>query len=225
MKRVLKSATGILFTMHGRNMIFVATILSILILLFRKERFEHGRLLLLLIFQIILLTAFTSVNFYTYRYMLPALPLFILLSVILVFQAFQKKKYLLIVLLILMTGSPLYYSLTKRGNLDVDLGYSVYIPLHKEIVVYCEKQNWFDKTFAANFNMVLALRDPFTLFHETNSGFNTQHLPKLEGADIVVLESTGEIKQLPENEAENFNLHKRFENKNHWGEIYLRKAD
>ena len=221
--RVLKSATGILFTMHGRNVISAIAIISFIVILVRKEKIGNGKLLLLIIFQIVLLTAFTSVNFYTYRYMLPAFPVFIMLSLILTNQGFSKYKYMFKVFVALMISSTLFYSFTKRGTTDIDLGYTVYLPIHKEMVVYCENQNWFDKNYAAEFNMVLALRDPFTGYHNSGKGFNTHLLPSLENTDVVILDSTGEWKELPENEKENFRLIKRFENKNHWGEIYLRK--
>lgn len=221
--RVLKSSTGILLTRYGRNIISVITILSILLILLRKEKIENGKILLLLVFQIVILTFFSSVNFYTYRYMLPAFPLFILFCTIIFEQAVKFKKWIQYPFLILMIAVPLFFTITKKGKTDIDFGYSSYLPLHKEMVVFCENQNWFDKDFAAEFNMVLALRDPFTGYHISDSGFKTKHLPELENIDIVILDSTGEWKQLPENQMKNFKLIKRFENKNDWGEIYMRK--
>jgi hypothetical protein len=70
--------------------------------------------------------------------------------------------------------------------------------------------------------MGLALRDPFTGYHSKKQGFKLQHIPTVEKADIIVLDSTGEWDKLPENQINKFKLIKRFENKNHWGEIYLR---
>jgi 4-amino-4-deoxy-L-arabinose transferase-like glycosyltransferase len=220
---VLKSSTGILFTRYGRNTISAVVIISLIIILFRKEKIENGKILLLFITQIILLVVFSSVNFYTYRYMLPAFPLFIGLCMILFHQALKKPEYLYYPLLAVMIIIPLYFSLTKKGKMDIDFGYATYLPLQKEMVEFCEKQDWNNKVFATEFNMIMALRDPFTGYHTKKTGFKTQHLPLFENADIVVLDSTGELDQLPENQKNNFQLIKRFENKNHWGEIYIRK--
>jgi 4-amino-4-deoxy-L-arabinose transferase-like glycosyltransferase len=221
--RVLKSSAGILFTRYGRNSISTIAILSLIIILFRKKKIDYGKILLLFIIQIILLLIFTSVNFYTYRYMLPAFPMFIGMSMILFHTTLKKPKYLYYSLNAVMIVIPLCFSLTKKGKSDIDFGYAIYLPLHKEMVEFCEKQDWDDKVFAAEFNMVLALRDPFTGYHSELKGFKTQHLPELKNADIVVLDSTGEWDDLPEDQNDKFQLIKRFENKNHWGEIYLRK--
>jgi hypothetical protein len=122
-----------------------------------------------------------------------------------------------------MICSPLWYSLTKKGKTDNDLGYATYLPIHQSMVRFCEAQNWEGKKFAADFNMAIALRDPFTGYHTSKTGFKTQHLPDIQNAEIIILDSTGDIKQIPENQKEEFVLKKRFENKNHWGEIYLRR--
>jgi len=220
--RVLKSSTGILFTRYGRNTISAVAILSLFIIMIRKEKINKSKILLLFITQIILLTIFTLVNFYTYRYMLPAFPLFITLSMILFHQALYRTKFLYFSLIVVIVLLPLYYSLTKNGKTDIDLGYATYLPVHKEMVEFCEKENWDDKIFAAEFNMVLALRDPFTGYHSKKQGFKLQNIPSIENADIIVLDSTGEWDKLPENQINKFKLIKRFENKNHWGEIYLR---
>jgi len=221
--RVLKSSTGILFTRYGRNLISAVTVISLIIILFRKEKIFNGKILLLFITQIVLLLIFTSVNFYTYRYMLPAFPLFIGMSMILFHQAMKKHEYLYFALLSVMMVVPMYFSFTKSGTTDIDFGYATYLPLHKEMVEFCEKQDWDDKVFATEFNLVMAMRDPFTGYHTKKTGFKTQHLPLFENADVVILDSTGEMDKLPDSQQENFQLIKRFERKNYWGEIYIRK--
>ncbi|GAB1452788.1 hypothetical protein MASR2M47_28440 [Draconibacterium sp.] len=155
--------------------------------------------------------------------MLPVFPLFIILGALLFEQAFRDKKVFQYVLIAVMVAVPLYFSITKKGKTDIDLGYASYLPLHKEMVAYCEKQNWYEQNFSAEFNMVLALRDTFTGYHSTNQGFKTQRIPTFENIDIVILDSTGELTELPENQKDKFSLIKRFENKNDWGEIYIRK--
>lgn len=224
-KRVIKSSTAILFTRYGRNVISGVVIISILLILFRKEKFNHFKFLILISAQIVFLILFTSINFYTYRYMLPAFPIFILLSSVLLEQAFNRQKVIQYVFLTVMITVPLYFSITKKGKTDIDLGYSSYLPLQKEMVVFCEQQNWYNKTFATEFNMIMAMRDPFTGYHATSKGFKIYYLPELEDidTDIVILDSTGKLVELPGDQKDNFSLIKRFENKNDWGEIYVRK--
>jgi hypothetical protein len=222
--RVLKSATGILFTMYGRNAISLLAVISLLVILLRKEKIEHGGFLVLIMLQMVLLFLFSSVNFYTYRYILPLFPVFITLSIILFYQAFVKHKMLFYILFVLMVLSPLYYTITKKGRTDIDFGYASYLPLHKEMVEYCEEQQLFDQTFASDFNMVLALRDPFTGYHKTSNGFKVKHLPEYNDITIIVLDSTGEIRKIDETQTDNFILIKRIENSHHWVELYAHKS-
>jgi hypothetical protein len=224
-ERILKSSTAILFTRYGRNVISGVVIISILLILFRKEKFNYFKFLILISAQIVFLILFSSINFYTYRYMLPAFPIFILFSSVLLEQAFNRHKVIQYLLLAVMITVPLYFSITKKGKTDIDLGYSSYLPLQKEMVVFCEQQNWYNKTFATEFNMIMAMRDPFTGYHTTSKGFKIYYLPELEDieTDIVILDSTGKLAELPGDQKDNFSLIKRFENKNDWGEIYIRK--
>jgi len=221
-KRILKSATAILFTLQGRNTILFASILSLVIILARKQKIQHGTILLLLLLQITLLLVFSSVNFYTYRYILPAFPLFILIATGLLTQAKKYLMFLFYPMLIVTISVPLYYTLTKKGNTDIDLGYSSYLPLHKEVVEYCEQQEWYEKNFWASFSLSLALRDPFTGYHKTTRGYKIIAKQDIQKADILILDSTGSWKELPKPLCNKFHLLKRFENKNHWAEIYQR---
>ncbi len=221
--RILKSSSAILFTMSGRNAILGIAGLSLVFMFAQKRDVKNGRGLLLLLVLIVVLIVFSTVNFYTYRYMLPALPLFVLLSTELLVQATVSHKVLRFIGLAVMVAPPLYSTLTSSGKLDVDFGYAQYLPLQTDMVAYCEKQDWDEKIFVAQFNMALALRDPFTGYHSRPVSYKIQFIPDFKNADIVILDSTGNMKTLPENEKEKFTLVKRFENKNHWGEIYVRK--
>ncbi len=225
-KRVIKSSTAILFMRYGRNVISGVVIISILIILFRKEKLNHLKYLILISVQIVSLILFTSINFYTYRYMLPAFPIFIILGILLFEQAIRKNVYRN-VLIAVMVAAPLYFTITKKGKSDIDLGYASYLPLQKEMVVFCEQQNWYDKNFATEFNMIMAMRDPFTGYHTTSKGFKVDYLPELEDfdIDIVILDSTGEWTELPGDQKDKFSLIKRFENKNDWGEIYMKTGN
>jgi len=222
-RRVVKSSNAILFTMYGRNVISFVAIVSFLFLLFKRKPILNARILILMIFQIIMLLIFTSVNFYTYRYMLPAFPFFILLSVEIFNQTKIKHKLIHYSIVALMIIVPLFYSATKSGKGDKDLGYVQYLPMLKEMVLYCEQQEWDENIFATEFNMLVALRNPITDYLTKDEGYKTQQLPNLENANIVILDSTGEWKTIPENEKPNFKFVKRFERKDNWGEIYIRK--
>lgn len=222
--RILKSSTSVIFTRYGRNVILIAGMLSYLSIRIAKVKMQHLKIHLLFLILCIVLIAFSSINFYTYRYMLPVLPFFILACTDAFCQASSKHKVILTAGVLLMIIVPLQATLTSRGKYDVDFGYEEYLPLHKNMVEYCEQEFKKDKLIASEFNMVLALRDPFTGYLSTGHGFRMQHLPDLKDAEIVILDSTGQLKSLPENEMENFVLVKRFETKKHWGEVYQRKV-
>jgi len=220
--RNLKSAFSVLFTTYGRNSLFIALIVSSIILLFKRKDILGLRIVRVSLGIIVVLIIFSVINFYTYRYILPAFPMFILMSSVVILQAKLKAKAVNWLVAILLVSVPLYYSMTKAGKNDNDLGYTQYIPVYKQMVDYCEKQDWFDKTFSVSFNMVIALRDPFAGFLSGNKGFNALHVERIGEADIIILDSTCEEKKLPDEFKNKVRLIKRFEFKKHWGEIYER---
>lgn len=216
----LKSATSTLFLKHGRNTIIFAALISIAYLLFRKKKIAHKRLLVISLSIVILFLIFTITNFFVYRYVFPVMGIILLAALVLIQQA--KTKYWLInagyILLIFVVS--IYYTSTKRGQSDVDLGYIQFLEVHKQMVEYCEHQGWYENEFGAGYNMVMSMRDHYAGYLHTEKNFHMHHLPGIKDRDFIIYDSTCWPYEMPTDERQNLKLIKRFEYKKHWGEIY-----
>lgn len=218
----LRSVSSNLATKYGRNVILFFAIAAWIRLYISKNWLKNKRLLFLLLLQIFALVFFTIMNFYTYRYILPAFPLFIAFCLTVMFQARFRNLMFNRIIFLIMFITTLTYSLTKKGNIDNDMGYTQYLKVHQKMVTFCEQQGWYDKQFACGYNMVLALRDPFTGYLSTEKGFKVTHLPRIGNADVITYDSTCWEGDKPPGFPDGWVLVKRFEYRKHWGEIYIR---
>ena len=214
------SAVWMLFLAQGRNLVVYTAVLALIVLLFRKKEIEYRRFLIFSLSILILFLIFTSVNFFGYRYVLPVLGIVLLASLVLIQQIKTKYQALNIAYIVCILSVSAYYSATKRGQSDVDLGYTQYLVVHQQMVKYCEQQSWYDKEIGGGYNMVMSLRERCAKYLSTDKNFKTNHLPGLENRDIIIYDSTCWPVEMPESEKSKLTLIKRIEYKNHWGEIY-----
>jgi len=216
----LKSAVSILFVRYGHSLITFPAVGAFAWLLIKKKKIRNKRFLLISLFTVFAFLIFSILNFYTYRYVFSVMGI-VLLSLLMFIQQVKIKYHVVnigYVVLILATAG--YYTATKQGNWDVDLGYVQFLKVHKQMVNYCEQQGWYDKDFGAGFNMVMAMRDHFAGYLSTDRNFRMHQFPGIKGRDFIIYDSTCESFKMPQNDSENLELVKRFEYKKHWGEIY-----
>ncbi len=219
----LRSASSNLATRYGRNTLSAAALISIAVLAYGKQKPENLRFFTISAILIVSLITFSIFNFFTHRYILPVLPLFIALCMGLTLPAFRKRKWLVYAVSLIIFSATLFYSVTKMGKIDNDLGYTQYLKVHKELVHWCETNNKYNSRIAAGYNMVLALRDGFNGYLTTEKGFKVNHLPKTEGIDILVWDSTCMDAERPEGFPDGWEKVFATAYKKHWGEIYIRK--
>ncbi|HKI88342.1 MAG TPA: glycosyltransferase family 39 protein [Draconibacterium sp.] len=218
----LQIATGIIFTRYGRNIILVAIIVAVLILIFKKKKWENKKLLALLVLQTGVFLLFSAVNFYTQRYMLSLLALFVIITAVLLVQVKFSKWVINALVITAITVVPLYFTFTQKSNADSDLGYVQVVKVHQQMVKYCEEQGWQNEPVSASFNLIFCLRDPHLGYVSTNEGFTqVMNLQKFKEAKIFVNECTsfGADAQLDSIRNEN-KMVKEFRLEQAWGKIY-----
>jgi len=95
---------------------------------------------------------FSSINFFTLRYLLTPLPFIIILYIVIISKSFSGKSgYFLIVVAILVN---LYYGLVvSNGEGDCSRNFRQSVMAHKEAVNFCESQQWHDRSIKTNFLM------------------------------------------------------------------------
>jgi 4-amino-4-deoxy-L-arabinose transferase-like glycosyltransferase len=218
----LRSASSNLAIRYGRSAISFAALVSLLLMVFRRQKPVEGRFLWTSLVLILALVLFSIFNFFTHRYILPVMPIFIGCCVALIVQAFQKHRWMVAAIAIAIFGSTLAHSLSKAGKGDNDLGYVQYLKVHQSVVDWCEAQQVYDSTISCGPNMLFALRDEFTGFLNKGKGFTTAALPKTEGSDMVVWDSTCDGSLLPGGFPEGWELVYETAYKKHWGKVFIR---
>lgn len=218
----LKSATGILFTRYGRNLILLAVIASLLFLWLKKKKLENAQLLSLILMQTILFLLFSSLNFYTPRYMLSILVLFMISGGVLLSQIEFRNNLIHTLIIAILVATSTIYSFTKKSNLDSNLGYVETTKIMQQMVQYCEEQKWQDMPVAASFNMIFALRDPSLGYLSGDEGFsNVKDLTHLKEASIFIFDSTSPDALPIIDSIKNENTQETdFQTDHAWGKIY-----
>ena len=220
----LKIATEMIFTHYGRNIILLTAVAALFFILINKKKIENKKLLLLLVLQTVLFLIFSALNFYTQRYMLSLLALFMIIAAVLLTQARFRNAVVNIVAIAVITGIPLYFSFTKKSVSDSDLGYVQVVKVHQEMVKYCETQGWKDEPVSASFNLIFCLQNPHLGYVSTEEGFSiVTDLQNFRKSKIFLNECTnyGLNEQLDSIRNEN-QLVKEFRLKHAWGNIYTR---
>lgn len=214
------SATSTLFLAHGRNVLVFASILSLAILLFKKKKPAYGRFLIITLALVIAYLAFCIFNFFTYRYLLPVMGITLLASLAVIQQLKIKYTALNLACIACMLSVSAFYSTTKRGHGDADLGYTEYLPVHQQVISYCERQGWYEKEIGAGFNILWDMHKPYAHYLSTPRIFRVRALPSVENCQLVIYDSTCSPGELAEKEKNRLILVKRIQYKSHWAEIY-----
>lgn len=214
------SATSTLFLKHGRNTIFFAGIIALIYLLIRKKPIENKKFLIITIATLAAFLIFTILNFYIFRYVFPVMGIMLLASLYLVQQAKTKNRLINVAYIVMIVIVTAYYTSTKRGQSDADLGYTQFLPVYLEMTEYCEKQGWYDKEIGAGFNMVMGMRNNYSGYLNTEKNFHMHNLPGIKNRDIIIYDSTCWPYEMPPEESSKLELVKHFEYKKHWGNIY-----
>ncbi|HAH22157.1 MAG TPA: hypothetical protein DCL77_00025, partial [Prolixibacteraceae bacterium] len=126
------SATSTLFLAHGRNVIFFISLVVLIILLFRKRSIDYKRFLFISLAIIISYLIFTILNFFTYRYVFPVMGIVLLASLVLIQQLKINYQAVNIASIACILSISAYYSATKRGQGDADLGYTQFLEVHQQ---------------------------------------------------------------------------------------------
>lgn len=212
-------AYSFIFVRYGRRAIALTGIAALIVYIIQRK--INWRFLLLTVLSFLSFMAFSMFNFYTQRYGLVAMVIFILLFAFLLGQLQLNVLAKYAISLILATFC-LYNTLTIKENSDVDLGYVETIRVYEDMVHYCEEQKMQNEPFAVTFNMIFALNDKDLGYVKGNKEFGEiMDWKHIDEARYFIFESTASdpIPQISQ-AIEHFKLIKSFQNKHAWGHIY-----
>lgn len=218
----LRISWEMVYNRYGRFIILYSLIPAITIVLLKHKKLQKLNILLLIILQTILFLAFSIFNFYTYRYMLCILALFLIFASIIIQQASLKYKIINWLVVCTLLAVPAYYSYSVRTNTDVDLGYVDAVKIHQQMVDYCEKRDWHEESISASFNLIYYLTNPALGYLTSDKKFeNVSDLVNIRDSEIFLFDGTNHGKETQIDTIKIVNqmvldLHKR----NAWGKIY-----
>ncbi len=207
-----------IFSKDGRLLILISTIASFIVLLFHKQK--KTKLLVLGILSTLTFLAFSVFNYYTLRYGLVAIVIFIVIFASILGQL-KLNIYVKGGITLALACVCLFYSMTHKENCDVDLGYIETIKVHQEMVKYCEENIAYDEPVAVSFNMIFNLRDNNIGYLKGEKEFSkVMDWKNYLEAKYFIHESTFGNEASVEYAKNNFKLIKTFANKHAWGYIY-----
>lgn len=218
----LRISFEMLYDRYGRFAILYSLVPAVVFSLFKNRRILHVKILALLILQTVLFIAFSIFNFYTYRYMIGLMALFMIFSGIILQQAATKSKLLNGFIVMIIIAFPTYFSFATKTNSDIDLGYVEAVKVHQQVVDFCETQKWEEKSISASFNLIYYLRDPSLGYLNEKKPFsNVSDLVNIRDSEIFLIDCTNNGKQLQIDTVKNeYQLVKRYQLNQAWGEIY-----
>ena len=219
--RKLSSISNLLFVTNAR-LIWLCMAIAALLLGILRRVFIIKEVHLFFLTSVFILgyLVFSSLNFFTTRYLLTLLPFFILLSVIFVVNGFPKKIGNFLITFAI--GGSLFYALVFNNNeSDISRTFNQTILAHKEAVNFCEDQQWHDKTINTSFLMSFNLKFS-QLGYLNNAEKPFLRCGNYENPDVLVFYSSERDPRIEEirNDA-NYKLVKQITKANGcWVEIY-----
>lgn len=217
--RLTEGYGAYIFIYQGRNLLLFSALLLLIYALIRKLKFEHKTELFSLFAFIVGFMLVSSVNFFSNRYIMSIIPIFLLLTFGIIVQIL-KNKYLLIGFTLLAIGLQ-FPVLMKQSNSDHNLGYVNAVKANVEMVNFITSLQIQDKTIYADFNTQHILKNPLCGYLEKGSQLNNIVYPFSENADYYIFSNYDTPKSewdLPEKH--NLELIKRFENGQAWISVY-----
>lgn len=215
----IKLVYSFLLLDYGRRFIFIALLIELIVYLFQRPK--NGRLILLGILSFLGFMVFSIYNFYTQRYGLVALVLFMIVFSAILGQL-RMNTFIKTGLGLSLAAICLYFSLTQKQNSDADMGYVQTISVFEELVQYCEENNLYDEPLSASFNMIFVLRENDLGYVKGQRKFSKVMDWKqfMEGRYFIYEVTMGEIVPGLTYAKEHFKLVKTVTHKHAWGEIY-----
>lgn len=145
-----------IFIGYGRKYIAIAGIAGLIYWLFQKSK--DWKTVILGVLSFLAFMAFSMINFYTQRYGLVAMVIFIILAGYIIGQL-KINRYIKAAVTVVLASVCLYFSLTEKQNADIDLGYVETIKVYEDLVQYCQENNLYDEPLSVSFNMIFALKE------------------------------------------------------------------
>ncbi len=210
---------------HGRNIFFIVSAVAFIYLLIKKSVSRHtAHLLLLSAVFILVYIAFSSVNFFTTRYLISVLPFYIIPGSWLITAGMKTnlQKASVLVLFFFIFGYYAFFTVTCSEQ-DTSPGYKNTVLLQKQAVNFAEEMHWQQKPVYATFLMQYYLTIPELGYLYDKAHPFTDISNSTDKTYAVYIFCSNENDPLHANiqNDRNFKLVKQFEQDCAWVEMYI----
>ncbi len=211
---------------NGNSLITILLIFSFFYLLLfnRKVLVEYHRVLLLFLASILGYAIFSSINFFTSRYLLSVFPLFVVISSLLWIRL-KAVWWIKIPVLTIIISFSLSFSFlpSKFHQGDTNMGYLDGIRVHQQAIDFMVSQGFQGKKIYTHFLMINQLKNYRSRYLLKEETFKNVHSSLSENIELIVyssFEREFDPKQIIATEP--FELLERFESGKAFTEIYIR---
>jgi 4-amino-4-deoxy-L-arabinose transferase-like glycosyltransferase len=222
----LKGYSSFLFIGYGRNLLTFGALAALVYAVIRKiriERAEYNVVAVLLLFMSLYIL-FLSVNFYSPRYLLSIVPVFILISVFIIIRVTEKFPVAGYAVLLLLLANNLWFTFSYRRDADHNLGFADATEVHREMVRYLDSQKWQSRHIATHFLMSYYLTHPDAGYIPKGREFFHVATGISDSTSVAIISSTEYTKKFMESiKQRNPVLVRRFEKRGSWSEVYMIK--
>lgn len=212
------------FISQYRFLGLIGIIVALFFILRKNSSFNNKgkRFVLFVCVFMLAFIGFSSINFFTIRYLISILPLYIIVSTAFFDRLpFSNKKWLFFVFAFVLFG---FITIDKKNESDISIGYKNSIKVHKQAIGFCEEKKWYNESintgFLVSYNAVIPrlgyLRDSvaFTNINKPNPSvyifYSCEYVPQ---NIIDSLKNDSSITMI-----------QRFESDKAWAEIYCKKS-
>jgi len=220
----LESFLGLLFIYQGRNLVFFILIILSVYLMLKKIKIEKYKELITLLIFIVLYILFSSINFFSPRYILSLIPVFTIIAITIIDISVTNKilQYSIIAIIII---SPLYYSLTHNADFDHTIGYENVVDVQKQMIDYCEQKKYYKKNISTGFLLSVNMTDSIMGYLSSCKKFNNLQTQINDSTEFVILSTNNQIESI-NNYIKTNNCQQiiSFEKKQAWCRLFLIKS-
>lgn len=211
------------FINDNHFILLLFSVISLSYILYKKKKIQNLHFILFSYVVIFVYISFSTINFFTTRYLLCILPLFILTSTYLVYTLFQERNlYFYTIFSLFLINN--YFNSNIIYNQDVYNGFKESILVQKQAIRFCESQKWYNESIKTGFLQYYNMNTPRLGYLKDSTIFkniNGQN-PKIYYFYSCEFAPQNTIDSL-NNDTTMIKI-KRYEKNKAWAEIYCKKS-
>ncbi len=209
-----------LFIYQGRNLLTLIALIGLIFYFIRKKKFrEDSHVTFLLLLFVLGFLLFSSINFFSNRYILCILPAFVFITIGVFFKLITNKIVYLSFIIILVFSQ--VHQFNKLTNSDHNIGYVNAVKAYQSVINYCIDNNLQDKSIYAYFITRTNMTNPYAGYVEKGQEFSNVLSEFSPDTDYYIFSNFDSDKNSLENRNKPYlKLIKKFEYRQAWIELY-----